>query len=41
MVILLGVLGYGLLRPKTPSAFDSPAAQMNSQGAPWNSPHAY
>jgi hypothetical protein len=41
LVVMLGVLIYGALRPKSPNAFDSPAAQTNQQGAPWQQPHSF
>jgi len=41
MVVLLGVLAYGVWAPKSPNAFDSPAAQTNPQGAPWQQPRAF
>jgi hypothetical protein len=39
MAVLLVILVYGILRPKTPNAFDTPEAQMNQLPAPWASPH--
>jgi len=41
LVVILGVLAYGVMAPKTPNAFDSPAAQTNQQGAPWQQPRAF
>jgi hypothetical protein len=35
---LLAILVYGLVTPKTQSAFDRPEAQVNMPGSPWNSP---
>ncbi|MGH7089739.1 MAG: hypothetical protein ACREFQ_12650 [Stellaceae bacterium] len=35
---LLVVLVYGMLRPKTPNAFDRPDAQVNPSVAPWSQP---
>jgi hypothetical protein len=39
MAVLFAILVYGLMRPKTPNAFDSPEAQMNQPQAPWAAPH--
>jgi hypothetical protein len=36
LVALLGILIYGALMPKTPSAFDRPEAQINQTRAPWD-----
>jgi len=41
LVALLGVLVYGAFRPKTPNAFDSPQAQTNQPGAPWQQPRSF
>jgi hypothetical protein len=38
MAVLFVILVYGMMRTKTPNAFDSPAAQMNPQQAPWAAP---
>ena len=35
LVVLLGILIYGLFVPKQQSAFDLPAAQTNQTSAPW------
>lgn len=41
MAALLGLMIYGMLAPKTQSAFDRPEAQVNPSAAPWSQPHAY
>jgi hypothetical protein len=41
LLALLTILVYGLARPKPPSAFDRPEAQVNQPGVPWNAPHAF
>lgn len=38
LVALLGVLVYGMLVPKPPSAFDRPEAQTNPAHNPWDVP---
>ena len=40
LVVLLGILIYGLVIPKPPSAFDRPEAQTNPPQNPWNVPRA-
>ncbi len=41
MVVVLGVLVYGMFAPKSPNAFDSPEAQTNPQAAPWQQPRSF
>jgi hypothetical protein len=36
LVALLGILVYGMLAPKPPSAFDRPEAQTNPTPNPWD-----
>lgn len=36
LVALLGLLIYGMIVPKTPSAFDRPEAQTNPTRNPWD-----
>lgn len=41
LVGLLAILVYGMMAPKTPSAFDRPEAQVNPPASPWSQPHAF
>ena len=38
VVALLGILIYGIIAPKSPSAFDRPEAQTNPTRNPWDVP---
>jgi hypothetical protein len=41
LAMVMGVLVYGALKPKPPSAFDRPEAQVNSPRNPWDAPRAF
>lgn len=41
LAALAALLAYGMMQPKTPSAFDRPEAQVNPPVAPWTQPHAF
>jgi hypothetical protein len=41
LVALLGILVYGMMVPKPPSAFDRPEAKTNPARNPWDAPRSF